>query len=489
MHSLTDRVKALLASVELAPIYSSFLDTAKRHNMFTAMSNGLAVGFSGGPDSVMLLLLLFKYRQENHLDNSIVAIHVNHSIRIGTADDDERFSREFCNALGVEFFSRKVDVPTLAKEKGAGIEETARELRYSVFNDINSGREDVSSIFLAHNATDNVETVILNLLRGSGVKGMCGIPPVRDIFYRPLLAVEKSHILSVLDLYDIPYAVDETNSSDEYTRNYVRHNIIPHFADVNSSYTSAVARLTENMRDAYSLISSLSDPILDKIGKNETFSVEYLRGLHITVFADVLSKLVYSRIGVYPDEGHIKCIEGQINRDNFSVSISKADFICQRGICFFEFHNKKNNGDVIFELKIGKNKIQGTNASVFLEIYTNFMEFSPNIYKYSIYADVAGDIINKGVYLRFRRDGDSYRYGGMTHRLKKVFNDMGIPPFMRGDIPVICDNDGILWVVGLGVRDDAKPKSKDRSVRITVLFDDSDERKLYSARKLNDENI
>ena len=117
------------------------------------------------------------------------------------------------------------------------------------------------------------------------------------------------------------------------------------------------------------------------------------------------------------------------------------------------------------------------------------MEYSPNIYNYSIYADFDGGIIDNSVYLRFKRDGDSYRYGGITRRLKKVFNDRDIPPFMRDDIPVICDNNGILWVVGLGVRDDAKPKDRSNTCRITVLFDDSGKRRLYAARNLNDENI
>ena len=126
---------------------------------------------------------------------------------------------------------------------------------------------------------------------------------------------------------------------------------------------------------------------------------------------------------------------------------------------------------------------------MFLEIGGDFMEFSPNIYNYSIYADLNGGIIDSGLYLRFRKEGDSYRYGGLTRKLKKVFNDREIPPYMRDGIPVICDKDGILWVVGLGVRDGTGPQSGDNILRITVLFDDSEGKKLYTARKFNDENI
>ncbi len=489
MHSLIDNVEALLSSSELLPIYTSFLDTAKKHNMLDAMSGGAAIGFSGGPDSVMLLLLLVKYRREHNTNAPLLAVHVNHCIRGTAADADAELSRETCHTLGVELEVKTVDVPLLAKKLGMGIEEAAREARYSAFSEIVSGRNDINAIFLAHNATDNVETVMLNMLRGSGVKGMCGIPPVREFYYRPLLGVEKSDIVSVLDAFSVRYAIDETNSSDEYTRNYVRLNILPHLGKINASYASAVARLTDNMRDAYSLVSSLSAPVLERIGKSDKFSVTHLRELHGTVLADVISRLVFERLGVYPDEGHINSIASQIYKDNFSVSISRADFICQRGICFFELHDKKADTDVIFELKMGENKIQGTNATVFLETGPDFMEFSPNIYNYSIYADLDGGIIDNGVYLRFKRDGDSYRYGGITRRLKKVFNDKGIPPFMRDDIPVICDQDGILWVVGLEVRDGARAKSGESTLRITVLLDNSEGRRLYAARNFNDENI
>ncbi len=486
MHSLIDRVEALCASSELKPIYKAFLDISKKHGILERLSKGLALGFSGGPDSVMLLLLLIKYRSEKNIKAPMLAIHVNHSIRGDSADADASFSRELCDALGVECSIVRVDAPALAARLGVGMEEAARSARYSAFEGIISGRKDIQSIFLAHNATDNVETVMLNMLRGSGIKGMCGIPPVRDFYYRPLLAVEKNDILSALDKYEIPYAVDETNDTDDYTRNYVRHNLLPHIGAVNPSYASAISRMTDNMRDAYSLVYSMATPVLEAIGTSETFAVEYLRGLHSSVLADVLSRLAYERIGIYPEEGHIKAIEAQIEKDNFTVSLVRADLVCQRGICFFDLRDKKCVDDVIFELKSGENKIQGTNVTVFLEIGPNFMEFSPNIYNYSIYADLDGGIIDNGVYLRFKRDGDSYRYGGITRRLKKVFNDRGIPPFMRDDIPVICDNDGILWVVGLGIRDGASAKSGDNTLRITVLFDNSDGRRLFTARNFND---
>ena len=489
MHSLTDKVNALLASDAILPVYTAFTDTVKKHGMADALCGGLAIGFSGGPDSVMLLLLLTKYRRENNVVSSLLAIHVNHMIRANSADRDATFSTAFCEALGVDITVQAVDVPKLAETLGTGIEETAREARYSCFKKIISGREDIFAVALAHNSTDNVETVVLNMLRGSGVRGMCGIPPVRDIYYRPMIAIAKDDILNLLDKFEIPYAVDETNASTDYSRNYVRHNILPHFESINPAFDRAVTRLTDHMRLANDLITSLSDAAYNTVCSESAFAVHHLRGLHPVVLADLISRIVYDRTGEHPDEGHINAIAENISLDNFRISLKAADFVCQRGICFFNLRGEKNEEDVIFPLKLGENKLDGTNLTVYLELGPEFNDFSSNIYKYSISADIDGGIIDNGVYLRTRRDGDSYRYNGMTRRLKKVFNDLGIPPFMRDGIPVICDRDGILWVVGLPVRDGIRPSSKDSTLRITVLFDDSDGRTFYPARKINDANI
>ena len=489
MYSLIDKVERLYSSEKLKPVYSSFLDTVTRYDMQSALSGGLAVGFSGGADSVMLLLLLMKYRRDRGSDSTILAVHINHSIRGATADRDADFSRSFCASLGVGFHLETVDVPLIASAQGIGIEEAARDARYFCFDKIIHSRNDISAFALAHNSTDNVETVVLNMLRGSGIRGMAGIPPVRDFYYRPLLSINKETILSLLDGFEIPYVHDETNDADDYSRNYVRHNVLPHFRTLNSSYDITVRRMTEHMRSAADLISMLSENAYAAIKDSETFSVSHLRPLHSVVLANLISKLIRDRVGFYPDEMHINAIVGNVTQDNFRVSLKSADFVCQRGVCFFDFHSKKISDDVIFELKAGENKIQGTNTTVWLELGPNFKVFSPNIYNYSIYAEFDGDIINNGVYLRFKREGDSYRYGGITRRLKKVFNDKGIPPFMRGDIPVICDNKGILWVAGLGVRDDARHGSTGSLMRITILFDESDGRKLYTARNFTDENI
>lgn len=480
MYSLTDKLSTAFTSDEGKAIFQTVSATVNKYAMRKSFEGGVAVGFSAGADSVLLLSYLYELKKSTGAYFPLIAIHVNHLIRGECAYRDAAVAKELCDALGIELITVTVDVPALARAQHLGIEEAARNARYSAFEALLQGRNDIKSVALAHNATDNVETVIINMARGAGVRGMCGIPPVRDYVIRPLIDIPKSQISAFLDKFEIPYVTDETNFSDEYTRNSIRNNILPHLAAISPSYERSVRRMTENMRSAYSLIESISGEVLNQILDSEAFSVDLLRGLHPAVFADVLSKLCYSRLGAYPEEGHITAISECLLRDNFSVSLCGGDFVCQRGVCFFKKNIKNNNSDVIFPLNVGENIIHGTNAVVFVEIGHQFKDFSSNIYKFSISVTLRGDIISDGLCLRFKRDGDSYRYGGITHKLKKVFNDRGIPPFLRQSVPIICDKEGILWVPGLSLRDGAKPTSDDVA-KITVCFKNDGEHRLYAA--------
>ena len=153
-------------------IYDSAVLAIERYSMADAIRRGVLIGLSGGADSVMLLLVLLEYRRRGAYF-PILAVHINHGIRGDEALRDEEFSKQLSKELGVEFLSVSLDVPKMAKVAGVGIEEAARNARYSEFEKIISGRNDVSTICVAHNATDNVETVLMNIFRGSA-KGFEG---------------------------------------------------------------------------------------------------------------------------------------------------------------------------------------------------------------------------------------------------------------------------------------------------------------------------
>ena len=186
------------------------------------MSNiyeGAIIGFSGGADSSAILHYLSKKTKK------LLAIHINHMIRGEEALRDEFFCKNMCKKLGVKFLSFRVDVPYLAEERKQGLEETAREERYKIFNKIISQNSDYKCIVTAHNANDNAETVIFNLSRGSGAKGIAGIKPVLNNIVRPLIYCSKQEILEYCKKNSITFVNDSTNLDTDYTRNYIKYQI------------------------------------------------------------------------------------------------------------------------------------------------------------------------------------------------------------------------------------------------------------------------
>ena len=459
-------------------IYDTAEATVKRFNMEGKIGSGVCIGFSGGADSVMLLCFLLEYRRRHSLDFGIVCAHVNHQIRGNEADADEAFSRSFCESLGVEEISSRFDIPAMAAHYRLGIEEMARDMRYRTFDKIILGRDDISAIAVAHNMTDNAETVVFNLLRGSGARGASGIPPVRENIIRPLIGVSKKDILLALDEAGIPYVTDSTNSSDDYTRNYIRHNILTAFEEVSSDPEKMLSRFSDNMRaDEDFIISSAMDFLA---GRNTVRNSDLL-ALHPALLARVVA-IMAKKVGGSVSYSIIKDIRSLLSKDNFCYSIiGGAAFVCERGMCRIS-RNIGNKQDYCFEVCEGINDLSPLNAHLVLS-YSKLDKSYLNVYKNSIQANLSSAIINGSLYIRPKQDGDTVYYGGMTHKLKKLFSDRKIPPSKRGLIPILCDDSGVLWVPGFGVRDDgvSAEERKDTYVLLGITADtESDEERLYS---------
>ena len=449
-------------------VYNTILTTVASENMAHLIESGVLIGLSGGADSILLLSFLYEYRRQINKHFPIVAVHVNHCIRGEEAGRDEDFSISFAQSLGVEALSFTVDIPAISQQRGIGLEEAARNARYSIFNDIISSRDDISVISVAHNATDNAETVIMNILRGSGISGAAGIKPVRDNIVRPLIKLSKRDITSLLDESGIPYVTDSTNASTDYSRNYVRNEILPLFTRLANDPEASFTKLSDNLRQDLDFLNSCAAEFIRKNGRGRIKNVE-LRALHPAVFARVISTLSHELSGEYPEETHITAVYKMLDSDNFRYSLpGKCDFACQRGICSFISKTSENKMDgQIFSLSKGENKIDGTNLTVYIG---EFNKSFANVYNFSIQASISSDIIVEGLYLRFKSDGDAYKYHGITHKLKKVFNDRNIPSYERNLIPVICDSKGIVAVPGMSERDGAKDDISTNNIPVTFAY-------------------
>ena len=416
-------------------------------SMADMLRRGVLVGLSGGADSVLLLYFLCEYRK-NNFDFPITALHVNHMIRGEAADADEQFSKCLCKTLGIEFIAVRRDVPSIARDGGIGLEEAARNERYSIFQDIICSRNDVGCVAVAHNATDNIETVVFNMLRGSGIFGMCGIAPVRENVIRPLIYSSSNDIRECLRLAGIGCVTDKTNYDTDYSRNYVRHEIIPKFQKLNPNPENAFTKLSANMRSGCELISDTAKSVL---GERTLIKREELLRQNKAVFSEILRLLVKKHTDKMLEAVHIDRIYSLLSGDNFSVSLpGGVSFVCERGVC--KLLSEDSSEGFRYDVNIGENDFSDFSAKLFLDFDKPAKTYS-KVYNFSIQVAIPFDIIKGGLYIRNRKNGDSYRTSGMTKRVKRMLCDADIPRSVREKIPVLCDDEGILWIPGFRVRD------------------------------------
>ncbi len=476
---MADNLNGLFSSETGAFVYGEAVRAVRDFSMEEKLSGGVLVGLSGGADSVMLLRFLLKYRSYAE-DFPILAVHINHMIRAGEAERDEAFSRSLCGELGVEFKALRIDVPAYAKECGKSIEEAARFARYQTFSEIIQGRDDINTIAIAHNADDNFETVIINMMRGAGTLGMSGINPKRENIVRPLIYLKKSDIVKALFEENANFVTDSTNESDDYTRNYIRHNILPPIASAFPEASGAVLKMCKNLREDEECLSSLAADFVRKYENGKIPRAE-LSVLPSALLFRVL-KIYFSDVCARSLERvHIEQIKACLTgAADFSVSVpSGLDFVSLDGLCGFSY-NIKANMTLPFMYNITAPAVDIPEFSAKIELANEFAnDGSSKVYNISTQANLSSAIIKGELYIRSKNDGDAYFYGGITHKLKKLFNDRKIPVAARADIPVLCDRDGIVWVPGFGVRDDGGMGS----LKIRISVNNNSKRHFYLPSK------
>ncbi len=221
------------------------------------------VAVSGGADSVCLFHILYSLAQE--LDFSIAAAHLNHSLR-EAADKDEEFVKLLCRAYGVKVYTKKEDVGHLANETGKTLEEAGRVARYRFFHEV-ADQKGCACIATAHNQNDNAETVLLNLLRGAGTDGLCGIPYVRgDGIIRPILNVSRAEIEEYCAANDLNFRIDESNADSTFTRNRVRHELLPFLQEkFNPNIIEGLTNLTENISEDAEFLNSYAQRLFERL--------------------------------------------------------------------------------------------------------------------------------------------------------------------------------------------------------------------------------
>ena len=405
--------------------------------------DSVIAGISGGADSVCLLFMLLKLQKE--LGFALMAVHVNHGIRGAEAERDEAYVKRLCRQWNVRLKVYRENVPAYAKEHGMTEEEAGRDIRRTCFCKVLK-EWGGTKIALAHHENDNVETLLWNLCRGTGIRGLGGIAPVNDVWIRPLLCVKRREIESYLKKRGISYCTDTSNADRRYMRNRIRMDVIPYLEDcVNTESVSHMGKTMERMYE-------LEQYILEEVGQYKESCTGWKNGRRIIRQAEytkipkalrdnVLHEILCETAGRRKD---IEEVHVQMLRDLFTKQVGKRIDLTY-GVTAIRTYE-----GVRFEKNIPEASYAGDENELFsIRVFDREpgnVTFPEKIYtKWFDY-----DIIKNTVKIRHRIAGDSIvinRYGGRK-KLKQYFTDQKVPQEDRDKIWIAADGDEVLWIVG-----------------------------------------
>ena len=396
------------------------LKTVKKYNMLSR-GDRVLIGVSGGADSIALLEFFVSVKEKYDLD--ICVAHIEHGIRGEDSVNDAEFVKNYCKKLGVNFYLKTIDAPNLAKKAKMGVEEYSRMARYDFFNTI-----ECDKIATAHNLTDNIETLLFRLARGTGLKGACSIPAVRGKIIRPFIEVSSGEIRIWCNDNNIPYRVDCTNSDSAYSRNLIRLEILPLFEKLNANYQDNIENFISDVNEDYAFIDDYVKSIYPKIVKNNEIDLPKLNELDLSIKKRILI-MFFDENGYSLNRIHLQSViditlksgKTQIKENIFAISAKGKIRIAK-----FNDLNKKDE----FVTKI-----------------LNIDEFKDkNIDFYCDCDKIVGNII-----IRAKQAGDRIKPAGrnVSKTLKKLFNESAYPIEKRDKKIVVCDDFGIVGVIGL----------------------------------------
>lgn len=445
---------------------ASVFKAIKQYNMLCE-NDKVLIALSGGKDSVALFLFLAEYA--NFLKIQLYAAHVNHMIRGVQADKDQLFCENLCQDYGIKLYSGRFDVPVIAKEVSLSVEEAARNVRYEYFNKL-CAEHGINKIATAHTASDNTETVIYNIVRGTGTKGICGIPPIRDNIIRPLILCTKEQTAEYCNIKNTHFCDDVTNGDDAYDRNNIRLNIIPHLKRRNPSIDASTSRLSYIARCDRMLIKSIADDFLQK--HNGELPLDETAGLfNDEKMLSCAHEILCRKCGfLIPFDIFMQCRSVIISKnigkhvklhDNVYMVVEYGKISFKSAFTPLPYYQT--------ELEYGKTVTAGGKVTITLENEKNAINYK-NINNLTKTATFNFDKIYGNIFARKKKDGDAYISGGMSRSVKKFFSDSKISREKREFIPVICDEKGIIWVPGMRVCDRVAAHKDGNNITIIVEF-------------------
>ncbi len=413
---------------------------------------GLAVvGFSGGADSTALAHWLSgRIGRER-----ILLAHVNHMLRGEEAERDEAAAREFARRLGLRFLVSRVDVRAMAKEKGLGLEECGRMARYGFFASLAPGEND--RILTAHTADDNAETLLLNLCRGAGLTGLCGIPPRRGKILRPLLRVSRKEIEEYCGAHGLSYVEDSTNASREFARNRVRLDIMPALRELNPQALGAISQTAELLSRDRDFIQKEAQRLLERAKRTYGLDAAELLEAPEALRCAALRLWLEETCGGL-EKKHLDALEfclaegGAVSLPG-GVTVRKAQGVLsaapQRAAAPFSLPLEL---PAVLADGIGKVPLPGGKVLILEKKEGPFKKCGQKIHNLYFKTALDYDIITGNLIVRTRRAGDRFSPAGRegSKSLKQLFQECGMPAALRGGAVLLECGGRLAWCQGVG---------------------------------------
>ena len=439
----------------------------REYNMF-APGEDVLVGFSGGADSVCCLHYLHEHAGE--LGVAVRAVHVHHGIRGAEADADAAFARAFCETRGIPFAVRCADVPGEAAAAGESTEACARRLRYAIFES-----EGADKTVTAHTASDAVETLLINLSRGAGLRGLCSIPPVRGRIVRPLIDLTREETERYCAENGLAYVTDSTNASELYARNRIRLQAIPALRAAYPAFEKNALRCIGILREDAAYLDSLSDGLFERAynAKTAALAAQPLAGAPAPLLRRVIGRFLSEAGGAEFEEKHLRLLGSHLFDDApFSVTLPGGKrAVAAQGVCRFAPAQAEQPAPSPVRLKKGESGAVAFGPFVLELRYLPAGD--PALAGVPAGSLVDADKTGETVFVRGRQAGDKVTliHRGCSKSLKKLYNERGYAAGLRASLPVLADEGGVIFAAACGAHAARLPDADTKNV-LMIRFSD-----------------
>ncbi len=441
-----------------APLNIEAVKKVIEHHNMLENCDGIVAAVSGGCDSSVLLHVLRQLSTE--MGFKILCAHINHNLRGSESDRDEAFVRDLCEKYGIECRVLSANAAEYAEKHHMSTEEAGRKLRYEFFEHCANELGANAKIATAHSLSDCAETYIFNSARGASLSGICGIPPVRGKIIRPLIEFSREQIEAYANEHGIDYVTDSTNLTDEYTRNKIRHGVIPVMKEINPGFEKAFLRLSKNLSETRDFIDSEAASLLEKSKTEAGFDGAVLKKAH-PALKNRAASMILENFGFAFDFERTLRLAERFGTGDFKEELSKNEYLVQKsGFVFKETKAEKSPEIEKKDFASGKFELSSEKTAEISVIPYDEFKNSYKLNNFVLKDTFDFDKIKGKAVIRSRTEGDKADIHGGTKTLKKLFIEEKIPAEKRNSVMVVADDEGVLWVEGLGAAKRARLSEK-----------------------------